>query len=237
MLLSTPNSIAGVRDVAPGAIGRRGPAAGSAARWSADGWTASAGGPAARTAGGAAGRPGGPGPLMEALDTDHDGVLSAEEIRRAPESLRALDRDRDGRIEGSELRARPGGRAGRNRPGSGAAGGPGDLGPPPGGPEGFGPPPGGPGGRGRGPEVGDVMPPFVRQQIRLDADQSRKIKALESDVRAKLNRILSRDQMRDFDRILRQGPGGLRRGGPPGGPGGPVDDDGPPVRPGRPDEP
>ena len=164
--------------------------------------------------GGAAGRPGGSGPLME-RSTPTTTACSPPRRSAGRRALCALDRDRDGKIEGSELRARPAGRAVRNRPAGRAVGGPGEVGPPPEGPGGFGPPPGGPGGRGRGPEVGDVMPPFVRQQLRLEADQSRKIKELESDVRAKLNRILSRDQMHDFDRILREGPGGPRREGRP----------------------
>jgi Ca2+-binding EF-hand superfamily protein len=41
-------------------------------------------------------------PVLAALDTDHDGVISAAEIAAAPESLRALDRDEDGRITAEE---------------------------------------------------------------------------------------------------------------------------------------
>ncbi|MGC4056064.1 MAG: EF-hand domain-containing protein [Paludibaculum sp.] len=37
-------------------------------------------------------------PLLEALDTNHDGELSAEEMRNAPAVLRRLDKNHDGRI-------------------------------------------------------------------------------------------------------------------------------------------
>lgn len=52
-------------------------------------------------------RRGGPGrghPLVRAMDLDHDGVLSATEITRAPRSLLALDTDGDGTLSAAELR-------------------------------------------------------------------------------------------------------------------------------------
>ena len=58
-------------------------------------------------------RPGPPPfPVMEALDTNHDGELSAEEISRAPQVLRKLDKNHDGKLSREELRPRgfgPGG--------------------------------------------------------------------------------------------------------------------------------
>ncbi len=81
---------------------------------------------------------------------------------------------------------------------------------------------------GHPPQVGDVMPPFVRHRMKLDADQTKKIEALEAEVRTKLGLILTRDQMQEFEEILREGPPGRPGGGPP-------EDDGPPHRPGRPD--
>lgn len=60
-------------------------------------------------------RPGGFGrftppqqPLMTALDTDNDGVISAEEIEKAAAALKKLDQDEDGKLSAEELRAVPG---------------------------------------------------------------------------------------------------------------------------------
>ena len=56
------------------------------------------------------GGPGGPGgfmrndPLMEALDADHDGSLSAEEIKNAPAALMNLDKNGDGKLTEDEVR-------------------------------------------------------------------------------------------------------------------------------------
>jgi Ca2+-binding EF-hand superfamily protein len=41
--------------------------------------------------------------LLKALDTDHDGVISAEELAAAPDVLRTLDRNHDGKITPDEL--------------------------------------------------------------------------------------------------------------------------------------
>jgi hypothetical protein len=55
--------------------------------------------------------PGGPGggrrpppPIIEALDLNHDGTISADEIARAPESLKKLDKNGDGQLTPDELR-------------------------------------------------------------------------------------------------------------------------------------
>lgn len=74
--------------------------------------------------------PGGPGgqrpmsPIIEALDINKDGVIDADEIAKASESLKKLDKNGDGKLTADEIRPqRPGGAGG----------------------------PGGPGGEGRGP--------------------------------------------------------------------------------------
>jgi hypothetical protein len=63
-------------------------------------------------------RPGGPDagrrlppPLLAALDLNHDGIISADEITKAPESLKKLDKNGDGQLTRDELRPprRPGG--------------------------------------------------------------------------------------------------------------------------------
>jgi Ca2+-binding EF-hand superfamily protein len=45
--------------------------------------------------------------VLQALDLDHDGTLSAAEIQAAPASLRALDTNGDGTITSDELSTRP----------------------------------------------------------------------------------------------------------------------------------
>lgn len=98
------------------------------------------------------GRPGGPrrgGPLIEALDLNKDGVIDAEELAKASESLKALDKNSDGKITADELRRpRPAGASG-DAPPAPPAGGPGP-GPGPDGAE-HRPPPGPDGQPGAGP--------------------------------------------------------------------------------------
>jgi hypothetical protein len=43
-------------------------------------------------------------PVVQALDADGDGVLSAAEIDNAPAALRKLDKDRNGKLTGDEIR-------------------------------------------------------------------------------------------------------------------------------------
>ena len=79
---------------------------------------------------------GGPGhrppPLIEALDTNHDGVIDAAEIANAPAALKTLDKNGDGKLTADELHPGPGGPDGAGRPprpeganGQGKPGGPG----------------------------------------------------------------------------------------------------------------
>jgi hypothetical protein len=52
--------------------------------------------------------------VIAALDTNHDGILTADEIAHAPEALKTLDRNGDGQITEDEVRPAfgrgPGGR-------------------------------------------------------------------------------------------------------------------------------
>lgn len=48
-----------------------------------------------------------PSALFEAIDTDHDGTLSAEEIKNAAESIAKLDTNGDGEITRDELQVPP----------------------------------------------------------------------------------------------------------------------------------
>lgn len=49
-------------------------------------------------------RPRHPDPLVRALDTNHDGIISADEIANAPASLKALDQNGDGVLTIDEIR-------------------------------------------------------------------------------------------------------------------------------------
>jgi hypothetical protein len=42
-------------------------------------------------------------PPLAVFDTNHDGIISAEEIAAAPDVLRSLDRNKDGKLTGDEL--------------------------------------------------------------------------------------------------------------------------------------
>ncbi len=176
-----------------------------------------------------------PPPIIQALDVDKDGELSADEIKAASENLLKLDKDQDGKLSHDETRpapppgdeAGPGGRGPRGPggprgeergPRRGPGRGPGDdergdRGP--GGPEddrGPPPPP-----HGKPPELGHVLPPFVRDEISLSDDQKKQIAELESETKEKLTKILTAEQKAKCERLMERGPGGP----PPRGPGGP----------------
>ncbi len=176
-----------------------------------------------------------PGPIIGALDADHDYLISAEEIQNAVAALKSLDANSDGQLSEDEFHPGP--------PPGGPGGGPPNFGSDEGprgseqngrrpdsaegrqGPRGQGGPdnqrgPSGPAGRGRdgGPnEDGPPPPPnpeqFVEHAMEFDADGDGK---------------LSRDELMKFAEEMPPPPPGA--GGPdgPGGPGG---------RGGRPDEP
>lgn len=76
---------------------------------------------------------------------------------------------------------------------------------------------GGPGGGGGRFEIGTVLPPFVKSELKLTADQEKAVAALEADVKEKLNKILTDDQKKSLENMRPRG--GEGRGGP-GGPGG-----------------
>ena len=68
------------------------------------------------------GRRGGPGemmrrmPLMTALDANSDGVISSDEIEKAPAALKTLDKNSDGQLTADELQPNFGGRREGARP-------------------------------------------------------------------------------------------------------------------------
>src|SRR5256885_5658194 len=81
-------------------------------------------------------------------------------------------------------------------------------------PEGKGPPGGGGGKKGGPPgfELGKVLPPFVRDELNLTADQEQKIAALEAEVKQKLEKILTAEQKKKIGNARppmgKDGPGG-----------------------------
>ena len=100
-------------------------------------------------------------PIIEALDLNHNGIIEADEIFKASESLKKLDKNGDGKLSEDEIRPPrqngQGGPAGQGQGGAGGGqGGPG--GKPPGGK-----PPGGPQGGGQNGDATRPEPPPLEQ--------------------------------------------------------------------------
>jgi Spy/CpxP family protein refolding chaperone len=87
-------------------------------------------------------------------------------------------------------------------------------------PGGFpgGPPGGFPGGRFEPPQPGQILPGFIRDQLKLTAEQKKQLGALQKDVDAKLAKILTAAQKKSLQTAMRPGPGAMP-GGFPGAPG------------------
>ncbi len=143
--------------------------------------------------------------LFDQADANKDGVVTKEELMALAAKLE---------VEG----AQGGGRGGPGGGPGGPGGGPGGPGGGPGGRGDRGPGgPGGPGGRGPGGAMlGQVLPDFAQDALKLKDDQKKQIAELQKEVEAKLNKILTDDQKKQF-KEMKDNPG---RGGP-GGPGGP----------------
>lgn len=167
---------------------------------------------------------------LMAYDVNKDGKLSKDEVTdtRLQSLFQRADADHDGIVTKQELtalftkeaeatRGGPGGPGGRGPGGPGGPGaGPGGPGGPPDGPGG----PGGPGGRGPGgPQPGQVLPPFLQDELNLTEAQRRDLQDLQKDVDTRLAKILTAEQMQQLRQMRGRGPGGP--GGAPGGPGGP----------------
>lgn len=157
-----------------------------------------------------------PNPVVEALDTDGDHVISAEELKNASASLAKLDVNKDGKLTEEETRPRPpegrgpggpgpngqgaqrgprgdqqsGSRAPGDQPGARGRGG--DRGPNNRGPEGRNQDPRGPEGPG-GPQNHER---FLEHAMEFDADKDGK---------------LNRDELTQFAKSMAE-----RRGGPEG---------------------
>jgi len=78
--------------------------------------------------------------------------------------------------------------------------------------------PGGPGGRGGF----HLLPPRAQEQLNLTADQQKQLAALEAEVKAKLEKILTPEQLKQLQQMRPPPrPGGMGGGGPGRGQGGP----------------
>jgi hypothetical protein len=76
------------------------------------------------------------------------------------------------------------------------------------------------------PQPGQILPPFLREQLNLTADQQKQLDELQKEVDAKLSKILTDEQKAQIKEMAERGPGRGGPGGPGGdrgGPGGPPD--------------
>ncbi|MCY2933821.1 MAG: hypothetical protein NT172_06600 [Planctomycetota bacterium] len=84
-------------------------------------------------------------------------------------------------------------------------------------------------------QLGTVIPPQMRGDLNLTSSQEKEINGIEKDVKTKLEKILSKDQIDSLNNPpMGGGPGGgfgqRDRGGPGGPPNGPEGDDAPPPK-------
>ena len=146
--------------------------------------------------------------LREALDTDHDHQLSAEEIKNATAAILSLDTNNDGMLTDDEFRPPmpPGGPEGRGPEGRGPEGrGPEGRGPEGRGPEGRGPEGRGP--EGRGAPGGPPSPErLVERAMTFDTDGDGKLDKNE----------LTKFAEEMMSRMRPGGPPREGRSGPPG---------------------
>jgi hypothetical protein len=153
-------------------------------------------------------------PLFERADANKDGVVTKDELTALLTK------------EAAELGAGKGGPGDKGDKGGGKGdkgekGDKGDKGDFPGGPGGFGP-----------PRPGEIFPSFIRDQLKLTAEQKKKYDELQKDLDAKLDKLLTEEQKKQLKEFTPPAgfppfPGGP--GGPPGGAGGPPKENDAPV--------
>lgn len=83
--------------------------------------------------------------------------------------------------------------------------------------------PGGPGGFARGGmmQPGQILPPFLVEQLKLSEDQKKDLAKLQKETDEKLDKLLTDDQRKQLKEMRERGPGGDRgRPGAEGRPGG-----------------
>ena len=71
--------------------------------------------------------------------------------------------------------------------------------------------------RGGPPMPGQILPPFLQEQLKLTDDQKKQLDALQKDLDAKLDKLLTDDQKKMLKEMRERGPG---RPGGDRGPGG-----------------
>jgi hypothetical protein len=167
--------------------------------------------------------------LFDRADANKDGVVTKEELMALAAQMEAEIGQGGGRGGPGGPGGGPGGPGGPGRGGRGGPGGPGGRGGPGG---------GGPSGFGGPPTPGQILPPFLQEQLNLTAEQKKQLDELQKEVDGKLGKILTEEQKKQLNQ-MREGPGRGGRGGPGGpgggrgGPGGP--DGGPPGPPLQPE--
>jgi hypothetical protein len=164
---------------------------------------------------------------MMRYDANKDGKLTQSEVNddRLKRIFELADADKDGTVTRSELNVLMVRERANARDEAGGFGGPGSFqrrmgrGPGGGPPRGFGGP----------PQPGQILPPMLRQRLAITPQQEKEIDALQKEVDAKLEKLLSAEQRQQLKDMRERGPGGF---GPPPGGGGPGGS-GPPPPPGR----
>jgi hypothetical protein len=156
------------------------------------------------------------------FDQDKDGNLTKSEVTdtRLHRLFDRADTDQDGMVTRGELNALMVRERASTRGRSSGFRGPG------GGPPGFGGPDG-------PPRPGQILPPMFRQRLSLTVEQENQVDALQKEVEAKLDKILTAEQRQQLQEIRERGPGGFGSPGGgfgPPGQGGPPPGEGPPPR-------
>ncbi len=156
-------------------------------------------------------------PILNAVDVNQDGVLSAAEIANAPAQLRKLDKDGDGKLNAAEAGIQAPARGGGGRGGEGRGG-------------------DGKGEGAKGPKVPDAEPPSAEELtttlLMFDANGDGKLQ--KSEVPERLqglfergdtnhDGVLTREEITRLAEANRQAALGGGAGGRGGGKGGPPD--------------
>ncbi len=149
---------------------------------------------------------------MMAFNTTKDGKLTREQLtdRRLHRLFDLADTNKDGVVTREELTAL----AAKLEQEFPSGGGFGDKGPK--GKGGFGKGKG-PGGFGT-PRPGQILPPFMQDMLQLSAEQKQQLDQLQSDVDARLGKILTAAQKQQLQDMQQFGPFGKGKGkgkGPP----------------------